>query len=121
MCVCLSAIISSELYASDLHHFLCVLPMAVARSVNSIILWRCSDTLRISGFMDDVIFAHKPRLLKSPSGCGSEAHTILAAWRVGIPVAGSGRSLYTKVTGQVAAREGAESAVYDCLVYYTVV
>ena len=94
---------------------------AVARSVNSIILWRCSDTLRISGFMDDVIFAHKPRLLKSPSGCGSEAHTILAAWRVGIPVAGSGRSLYTKVTGQVAAREGAESAVYDCLVYYTVV
>ena len=27
------------------------------------ILWRRSDTLRISGFMDDVIFAHKLRLL----------------------------------------------------------
>ena len=64
MCVCLSAIISSELYASDLHHFLRVLPTAVARSVNSIILWRRSDTLRISGFMDAVIFAHKPRLLE---------------------------------------------------------
>jgi len=27
------------------------------------ILWRRSDTLRISGFTDDVIFAHKLRLL----------------------------------------------------------
>jgi len=26
-------------------------------------LWRHSDTLCVSGFMDDVIFAHKPRLL----------------------------------------------------------
>jgi len=32
----------------------------------SVLLWRCSDrhTSRISGFMDDVIFAHKPRLLE---------------------------------------------------------
>jgi len=29
----------------------------------SVLLWRRSDTLRISGFMDDVIFAHKLRLL----------------------------------------------------------
>ena len=29
----------------------------------SVLLWRRSDTLRISGFVDDVIFAHMPRLL----------------------------------------------------------
>ena len=29
----------------------------------SVLLWRHSDTLSTSGFMDDVIFAHKPRLL----------------------------------------------------------
>jgi len=28
-----------------------------------VLLWRRSDTLRISGFADDVIFAHKLRLL----------------------------------------------------------
>jgi len=35
-----------------------MLPMAVARSS-----WRRSDMLHSSGYMDDVIFAHKPRLL----------------------------------------------------------
>jgi len=28
----------------------------------SVLLWQHSDTLCTSGFMDDVIFAHKPRL-----------------------------------------------------------
>ena len=36
--------------------------------------------------MDDVIFAHKLRLL------GSQAHKQPWAWRVGIPVASSGHS-----------------------------
>jgi len=30
----------------------------------SALLWRRGDTLRISGFVDDVIFAHKLRLLE---------------------------------------------------------
>ena len=30
---------------------------------SSVLLWRRSDTLCTSGFMDVVIFAHKPRLL----------------------------------------------------------
>jgi len=34
----------------------------------SVLLWWRSDMLRISGFMDDVIFAHKLRLLTSPPG-----------------------------------------------------
>jgi len=58
VCVCLSAIISSELH-SDLHHFF----LLVSDGRGSVLLWRRSDTLLISGFMDDVIFAHKLRLL----------------------------------------------------------
>jgi len=35
----------------------------VTRGRGSVLLWRRSDVLRISGFMDDVIFAHKRGLL----------------------------------------------------------
>jgi len=45
---------------------LCVcacLSVHVTFGPGSIFLWRRSDTLCTSGFMDDVIFAHKPRLL----------------------------------------------------------
>ena len=35
----------------------------VTNGRDSVLLRRRSDTLRISGFMDDVIFAHKLRLL----------------------------------------------------------
>ena len=37
--------------------------MHVTYGCGSVLLWRRSDTLRISGFADDVIFAHKLRLL----------------------------------------------------------
>jgi len=57
VCVCAFVCPESYLrnYTSDVHQiFLCVIPMAV---VGSVLLWRRSDTSRISGFMDDVIFA----------------------------------------------------------------
>ena len=59
MCVCLSAIISSELRVRSSPNFF----MHVADGRGSVLLWLRSDMLRTSGFMDDVIFAHKPRLL----------------------------------------------------------
>jgi len=62
-------------YTSDLHQFLCMLLMAVARSL----LWRRSDMLHISGFVDDVIFAHQLiGCSTSPPGWGSEAYTYVA-------------------------------------------
>ena len=62
-------------YTSDLHQFLCMLLMAVARSL----LWRRSDMLHISGFVDDVIFAHQlVGCSTSPPGWGSEAYTYVA-------------------------------------------
>jgi len=42
-------------YMSDLHQIF----MRVTYGRGSVLLWRRSDTLRISGFADDVIFAHK--------------------------------------------------------------
>jgi len=62
----------------------------------SVLLWRRSDTLRtsISGFMDDVIFAHK--LQAEAARCRRQAGAVRLtqpwAWRVGIPVACSVRS-----------------------------
>jgi len=58
VCVCLSAVISSN-DTSDLHQTF----LLVTYGRGSVLLWRRNDTLRISGFMDDVIFAHKLRLL----------------------------------------------------------
>jgi len=43
----------------------------------SVFFWRHNDTLRTSGFMDDVILAHKPRLLDVAAELKRSAH---AAW-----------------------------------------
>jgi len=56
VCVCLSEVISSELHVQSSPNF-CA-RYTYGRS--SVLLWRCSDMLCTSGFVDDVIFAHKP-------------------------------------------------------------
>ena len=43
----------------------------------SVLLWRHSDTLCTSGFMDDVIFAYKPRLLDVAAQLKRSAHAAL--------------------------------------------
>ena len=58
--VCLSTITSSELHVRCSPNFLCMLPYGRG----SVLLWRHSDPLRISGSVDDIIFAHLLRLLK---------------------------------------------------------
>jgi len=60
-CVCMFLCPRSYLrnYTSDLNQIF--LPVTYRRG--SVLLWWRSDTLCASGFMDDVIFAHKPRLL----------------------------------------------------------
>jgi len=40
-------------------------------------VWRCSDTLRTSSFMDDVILAHKPRLLDVAAQLKRSSHAAL--------------------------------------------
>jgi len=80
-----------------------------------------NSTQTKSGFMHDVIFARKPRLLDVASQLKCSAHAALglAVLCAVIPVAGQqmhGITFRTlKVFSQVST-PGAESAVYDCLV-----
>ena len=73
MCVCLSAIISSELHVRSPPIF-----VRVTYRRGSV-LWRHSDALRISGFVDDVIFAHTGKLSVLDVAARLEAHTYDAA------------------------------------------
>jgi len=49
----------------------------VAYGCGSVLLWRHSDTLCNSGFMDDVMFAHKARLLDIADAMKHRAHAVL--------------------------------------------
>ena len=92
VCVCLSAMISAELHLRSSPIFVHVIygrGKSVFASEDTKIspttrnVWRSSDVLRINGFVDDVIFAHKLiGCSTSPPGWGSEA------CRIVIPVAG---------------------------------
>ena len=55
--------VCSQSYLQNYASNLCWIFVHVTYGRGSVLLWRCNDTLRISGFVDDVIFAHKPRLL----------------------------------------------------------
>jgi len=52
---------------------LLVVPIAVAW----VVLWRSSNTLCTSGFMNDVVFTHKPRLLDVAAQLKRSAHAAL--------------------------------------------
>jgi len=119
--VCLSAIISPELHVRSTRN-VCACYTDYGRG--SVLLRRRSDTLcrPTSGFVHDVIFAHKPRLLcRRPTGAQCTRSLGLGYKLCAvIPVAGrrtyGATFLALKVTSQVAT-PGAESGVYDCLVY----
>ena len=72
VCVCLSAIISSELHVRSSPVF-----VHVISDRGSVFLWRRSDKLCTSGFMDDVVFAHKRRLLDVAAQLKRSAHATL--------------------------------------------
>jgi len=60
-------------YTSDLHQFF----IHITSCCVSVLLWRRSDTLCTSGFMVDVIFAYKPRLLDVVAQLKRSAHASL--------------------------------------------
>ena len=125
VCVCLSAIISSQEHLGRSSNFLCTLPKAVARSSSGGVVIRY--VLPVLYNVNDVVFAHKPRLLDVAAQLNRRAHAALGlaincAHCAVIPVAGqrtheSDETTFwaLKVTSQVATT-GAESAVYDCIV-----
>jgi len=71
LCVCPRSYLRN--YTSDLHQIFA----HVTYGRGSVLLWRRSDTLCTSGFMDDVIFTHKPRLLDVAAQLKRSAHAAL--------------------------------------------
>ena len=67
---------------SNLHQIF----VRVTHGHGSVLLWRHSDTLCTSGFMVDVIFAHKPRLIEVAAQLKRSAHAAYKLCAV-IPVA----------------------------------
>jgi len=51
--------------------------MLVTYGHSSVLLWRRSDMLSTSGFMGDVIFAHKPKLFDVAAQLKRSAHAAL--------------------------------------------
>jgi len=116
VCACQSAIIisgtTSPIFTKIFGH--------ATYGRGSVLFRRRSDTLCTSGFIDGVIFAHKPRLLDVAAlrfctrslGLGYKPSAVIL-------VAGQRTHGTTfralKVTSQVAT-PGAESAVYGCVV-----
>jgi len=72
--VCVFAIISSEL---QLHVRSSPIFLCICYGRGSVVLCQRSDTSCISGFMDDVIFAHKPRLLDIAAQLKRSSHAAL--------------------------------------------
>jgi len=106
-----------RIYTADLHQFFFV---HVTYGRGSILLWRCGDMLCTSGFMDDVIFAHKPRLFRRRRPAEAQCTRRLWLWLQTVRTNTSCMDYFSalKVTSRVAT-PGAESAVYDCLVCYS--
>ena len=75
LCVCLSAIISSEIHVRSSPKFF----VRVAYGRGSVPFRQQSDMVCTSDYTDDVIFAHKLRLLESPSSY-SAVHAQPWAW-----------------------------------------
>ena len=69
LCVCLSAVISLELHVRSSPIF-----VHVTYGRGAVLLWQRCDTLCTSGFMDDIIFARKPRLLDVTTQLKRSAH-----------------------------------------------
>jgi len=79
--VCLSECVSvrDHIFGTTRPIFANFLHVACGRG--SVLLWRRSDMLCTSGFMDDVIFAHRPRLLDVAAQLKCSAvHTQPWAW-----------------------------------------
>jgi len=78
LCVCLCVVFFCRpsylrKYTSDLYQFF----VRVSCGRGSVLLWLRSDMLCTSGFMDDVMFAHKPRLLDVAAQLKRCAHAAL--------------------------------------------
>jgi len=74
VCVCVCVFVCPRSYLQNYTSDLQLIFVHLADSRGSVRLWRRSDMSCISSFMDDVIFAHKPRLLDVAAQLKRRAH-----------------------------------------------
>jgi len=98
VCVCLSASISPELHVRSSPIF-----VLVTRGRGSV-LWRGCDTLCTSGFMYDVVLAHKPRQLNVAAQLIEAQPT--CSLRLGYAMNGPLRANVLTLTGLLFGRRG---------------
>ena len=83
VCVCVCLSVRDHIFGTTRQIFTKVF-MHVTYGRGSVLLWRRSDTLSTFGFMDDVIFPHKPRLLDVATQL---KHSVRAAFGLAISCA----------------------------------
>jgi len=76
LCVCVRLTVHDHIFGTT-HPIFTKLFDHVTYGRGSVLLWRRSDMLCTSGFMDDVIFGHKPRLLDVAAQLDHSAHAAL--------------------------------------------
>jgi len=77
VCVCVCLFVCPRSYLRNYTSHLQQIFMHINYGRGSVLLWRRSDTLCTSGFMDDVIFARKLRLLDVAAQLKRSAHAAL--------------------------------------------
>ena len=91
-CVCVCVFVSPRAYLWNYRSALYQFLVLVAYGRGLVLLWRRCDTLCTSGFVDDVILAHKPRQLNVAAQLMEAQSTCSLGLgykrREGMPVAG---------------------------------
>jgi len=76
VCLCMCLSVRDHIFGTTRPIFAnCFVHVSYGRG--SVFLWRRSDTLCASGFINDVIFAHRPRLLEVAALLKHSAHAAL--------------------------------------------
>ena len=76
LCVCMCLPVCDHIFETT-HPVFTEIFVHVTCGHGSVLLWWRSDVLCTSGLMDDVVFAHKPRLLDITAQLKCSAHTAL--------------------------------------------
>jgi len=77
VCLSVCAFVCPRSYLGNYTSYLQKKCCACYHSCGSVLLWQRSDTPCTSGFMDDIIFAHKPLLLDVAAQLKRSAHAAL--------------------------------------------
>jgi len=118
VCVCVCVFVCPRSYLGTILPIFTNFFVHVTYGRGSVLLWRRSDTLCTFGFMDDVIFEHKPRYQRRRPAEAHCTRSLGLGYKLCtvIPVAGQrthGTTSALKVTSQMATPGETMTALFD--------